>query len=294
MVDMPVTANLLTVDLEEWFVVETLSGRFSRVEWEKLETTVIKNTHRLLQLFQNKDVTATWFVLGWVAKKYPALIKEIFHEGHEIACHSFNHIRVNSMDPESFRKDTELALEAITNATGKQPVGYRAPSWSIDDSTPWAFDILCELGFEYDSSIYPIKHDIYGIPKGPRHTFKMNLESGRTIYEIPASTYRILGHNFPVAGGGFLRNSPYWYTKLIINSLNNDNHPAIVYLHPWEIDRDPPRLEGLTMVQKFRTYGSTSVFYYKLERLLSDFDFINMSEYIRNIRKKRHIGFHVD
>ena len=291
---MPFTTNLLTVDLEEWFVVETLSDRISLADWDELETTVIKNTHRLLQLFRNKDVMATWFVLGWVAKKFPALIREISLEGHEIACHSFSHIRVNSMDQESFRKDTELALDAITAAINKQPIGYRAPSWSIDESTPWAFDILSELGFEYDSSIYPIKHDIYGVPDGPRHTFRMNLESGRTILEIPASTYRFMGHNFPVAGGGFLRHSPYWYTKWIINKLNKNNYPAVVYLHPWEIDTDPPLLEGLTMMQKFRTYGSTSVFYYKLDKLLSDFEFTTMSDYLKNVKKKRPIGFHVD
>jgi len=291
---MSLTTNLLTVDLEEWFVVETLAGRFARTDWGNLETTVIRNTHRLLQLFRNKEVTATWFVLGWVAKRYPALINEIAQEGHEIACHSFNHIRVNSMDPESFRKDTELVLKAITRAINKQPVGYRAPSWSIDDSTPWVFEILSELGFEYDSSIYPIKHDIYGVPNGPRQTFKINLESGRTIYEVPASTYRLFGHNFPVAGGGFLRNSPYWYTKWIINNLNKKNQPAVVYIHPWEIDANPPRLEGLTLMQKFRIYGSTSVFYYKLEKLLNDFDFTNMADYLKNFRKKRQIGFHID
>lgn len=291
---MSFTPNLLTVDLEEWFVVETLSNRFTMADWDKLESTVIKNTHRLLQLFKNKDVLATWFVLGWVAERFPALVKEISQEGHEIACHSFRHIRVNSLDPISFRKDTELALEVITKATNKQPIGYRAPSWSIDDSTPWAFDILSELGFEYDSSIYPIKHDIYGVPNGPRHTFKMNLESGRTIFEIPASTYRFMGHNFPVAGGGFLRNSPYWYTKWIIGKLNNNNNSAVVYLHPWEIDTDPPQLEGLTIMQKFRTSGSTSVFYYKLDKLLSDFKFTTMNDYLKNIKKKRQIGFHID
>ncbi len=291
---MPFTTNLLTVDLEEWFVVETLSGRIVQADWDNLETTVIKNTHRLLHLFNNKNVMATFFVLGWVAKKFPGLINEISQEGHEIACHSYSHIRVNSMGQEAFRKDTELALDAIIKATNKQPLGYRAPSWSIDDSTPWAFDILCELGFEYDSSIYPIKHDIYGIPDGPRHTFKMNLESGRTIFEIPASTYRFMGHNFPVAGGGFLRNSPYWYTKWIINKLNKNSFPAVVYLHPWEIDSNAPRLEGLTMMQKFRTYGSTSVFYYKLDKLLGDFEFITISDYLKSFRKKRQIGFHVD
>ncbi len=286
--------NLLTVDLEEWFVVEILSDRFSREEWYQLPSTVEKNTVRLLELFRSHQVLATWFVLGWVAEKYPGLIREIAQEGHEIACHSYSHNRVNSMTPDMFRKDTELSIEMITKAVGRRPVGYRAPSWSIDTTTPWAFEILAELGFEYDSSIFPIKHDIYGIPSGPRKMFKMNLENGRTLYEIPASTHRISGKNIPVAGGGFLRHSPYWYSRSIIRKLNKQQQPAVVYIHPWEIDPEPPRIESLSIMQKYRTYGSTSVFYYKLERLLNDFEFTTVSNYLYLSKKKPSIGFHVE
>lgn len=290
---MEFSANILTVDLEEWFAVEALTDHFSQEDWDGLPSTVIRNTRRLLKLFRAREVSATWFVLGWIAERYPNLLREIQHEGHEIACHSYNHVRVNSLEQDSFRKDTEMAIEAITKAIGHPPIGYRAPSWSIDPATSWAFDIIAELGFEYDSSIFPIKHDIYGIPGGPRSTFKMKLENGRTLYEVPASTYRFLGHNIPIGGGGFLRHSPYWYSRWMIRRLNEYNRPAVVYVHPWEIDPDPPKISGLSPMQHFRVYGSTSVFIHKLDRLLQDFLFFPMGDYISHF-KKRQIGFHVD
>ncbi|RKX28462.1 MAG: polysaccharide deacetylase family protein [Candidatus Zixiibacteriota bacterium] len=290
---MESSANILTVDLEEWFVVEALSGLISREDWSKLPSTVVRNTRRLLELFRIREVSSTWFVLGWVAEQHPDLIREIQQEGHEIACHSYAHIRVNKLEPDSFRRDTKLAIEAITKAIGYSPIGYRAPSWSIDPTTPWAFKVISELGFEYDSSIFPIKHDIYGVPDGPRYTFKMNLENGRVLYEIPASTYRLFGKNIPFGGGGFLRHSPYWYSRRMIRHLNKHNQPVLVYIHPWEIDSNPPQIEGLSAMQRFRTYGSTSVFISKLDRLLKDFQFYSMGEYIKEF-KKRRIGFHVE
>lgn len=290
---MEFTKNILTVDLEEWFAVEVFSDRFARDDWDRLPSTVVRNSRRLMELFRRHQVLATWFVLGWVADRHPDLLREIQREGHEIACHSYAHAKVSSLGAETFRKDTELAIGTIAGAIGHPPSGYRAPSWSVDPSTPWAFEILAELGFEYDSSVFPIKHDLYGIPDGPRTTFKMNLENGRTLYEIPASTYRLFGQNIPIGGGGFLRHSPYWYTRWMIRRLNAERRPAIVYMHPWEIDPDPPRVDNLSAMQRFRTYGSTSVLVRKLDRLLSEFQFITMGEYVRNL-KKRQIGFHVD
>ncbi|MBU8932727.1 MAG: DUF3473 domain-containing protein [candidate division Zixibacteria bacterium] len=290
---MEFTNNILTVDLEEWFAVEVLSNRYSRDNWGQLQSTVVRNSRRLLELFRFREVTATWFALGWVADRYPDLLREIQREGHEIACHSYAHVRVNTLEPDTFRKDTKMAIGAIVSALGRSPSGYRAPSWSVDPSTSWAFEILAELGFEYDSSVFPIKHDIYGIPDGPRHTFKMNLKSGRSLYEIPASTYQLLGQNIPIGGGGFLRHSPYWYTRWMIRRLNADNRPVMVYMHPWEIDPDPPRIDDLSAIQRFRMYGSTSVFIRKLDRLLSDFPFVSMGEYLKRL-KRRRIGFHVD
>ncbi len=287
---MDQTPNLLTVDLEEWFVVDILSERFTLDDWDNLPSTVIENTHRLLDLFRKHSTTATWFVLGWTAQKYPQLIREIFDQGHEIACHSYRHLRVDRMDPDTFRRDTEMAVEAIFKAIYLRPLGYRAPSWSINDTVPWAFEVLAELDFEYDSSIFPIKHDIYGVPGGPRHPFKMRLDSGRSLYEIPASTYRLFGRNIPIAGGGHLRHAPYWYSRRMIRKLNQQGQPAVVYIHPWETDPNPPRVESLSKLQRYRSYGSTWVMRRKLERLLTDFSFTTVSEYIRQQKRKR-IGF---
>jgi len=246
--------NLLTVDLEEWFVVDILSDRFTFDDWDSLPSTIIPNSRRLLDLFRRHDVTATWFVLGWVAQKYPQLIREIFDQRHEITCHSYRHLRVDQMDPDSFRKDTE---EAIAKAIGLRPVGYRAPSWSINATIPWTFETLVELDFEYDSSIFPIKHGIYGATGGPRQLYKMNLDNGRSLYEIPASTYRVFGRNIPIAGGGFLRHAPYWYSNRMIRTLNRQGQPVVVYIHPWEADPKPPRVDGLSFFQRYRSYGST-------------------------------------
>jgi polysaccharide deacetylase family protein (PEP-CTERM system associated) len=287
---MITTRNVLTVDLEEWFVVEVLAGRFGIEDWPKLQPTVVRNTHRLLELFHRKQRRATFFVLGWCAERYPNLMREIIEAGHELACHSYYHVRVDRMSPEEFREDTLRVLRAVEDATGVRPIGYRAPSWSLNATTTWAFETLAELGFDYDSSIFPIKHDIYGSPTAPRKIFRMSLKDGRGLWEIPASTVRFLGQNLPVTGGGYLRHSPYWYSRAMIRKLNAEGLPAIVYIHPWELDPDLPRVEGLSAIQRFRTYGSTSVLAMKLERLLEDFDFVPMSEYVISMTRRK-IGF---
>ncbi|PWB67851.1 polysaccharide deacetylase family protein [candidate division GN15 bacterium] len=282
--------NLLTVDLEEWYVVEILQNRFSFEEWPGLNSTLQRNVRRLLTVFDQHQVRATWFVLGWCAERLPALIDEIAERGHEIACHSFAHKRVDSMSEELFRADTTRAIKAIENATGVKPRGYRAPSWSINENCSWAFRVLSELGFQYDSSIFPIKHDLYGMPSAPRRMFKMTFEDGRTLWEVPSVPFRLLGFNLPMAGGGYLRHSPYWYTKMMIRLLNGQNLPAMVYMHPWELDPEPPEIPGLTAVQRFRTYGSTALFLQKLDKLLRDFEFMSIGEYVNKYGRRR-IGF---
>ncbi|MEW6049824.1 MAG: XrtA system polysaccharide deacetylase [Candidatus Zixiibacteriota bacterium] len=282
--------NLLTVDLEEWFVVEALSGRHEYDQWPELPSTVVGNSRRLLALFEHKRVQATWFVLGYVAEQHPELIQEIVDHGHEIACHSYRHCRVDKLSPEEFRQDTYRAANAIFGAVGFRPRGYRAPSWSMGPQSAWAFKVLAELGFAYDSSIFPIKHDIYGMPHGPREPFKMTFDDGLTLWEIPNSTFRIFGRNLPLAGGGYLRHSPYWYSRWMIHNLNKQKLPAMVYIHPWELDPEPPRVEGLSPVQRFRTYGSTAILARKVERLLSEFEFTTISDYLGTISRKR-IGF---
>ena len=282
--------NIFTVDLEEWFVVEILSGRFSADDWRSLESTVIDNSLSLLDLLKKKKVKATWYTLGWVADEYPDLIQEIFQNGHEIACHSYYHRRVDRLDREGFRRDTQKAVDAIVKAIGDRPYGYRAPSWSISPTIPWAFETLGELGFLYDSSIFPIKHDLYGWPQGPRHIFKVELKQGGTLWEVPATTFRMFGQNMPVGGGGYFRHSPYWYSRRIIKRLNDQGHPAVFYVHPWEIDPSPPHLNHLSPLQKFRSYSSTSIMERKLGKLLDDFSFTTVADYL-NLFKKRRIGF---
>jgi polysaccharide deacetylase family protein (PEP-CTERM system associated) len=287
---MPSQLNLLTVDLEEWFVAETLASRLGRDEWERLPSTVVRNSRRLLELFALVDVRATWFVLGWCAERFPELIREIARAGHEVACHGYYHRRINSMSREEFRNDTRRAVEMISAATGRRPVGYRAPSWSVSPEVAWAFDVLIELGFEYDSSIFPIKHDMYGIPDGPRDFFRMAVSKSRQLWEFPASTYRLFGRNIPIGGGGYLRHSPYWYSRRMIRRVNRQGRPVVVYVHPWEFDPEPPRLANLNAVQRLRMYGSTGTFLQKMQRLLSDFECVAMSDYIRQTSQRR-IGF---
>jgi len=276
--------NLLTIDLEEWFAVEILRERYTIEDWNDLPSTVEANVRRLLDLFRRRNARATWFVLGWIA------VQEVARDGHEIACHSYGHRRVDLMDRKTFLQDTERAIEALEKATGERPAGYRAPSWSINSRTPWAFETLADLGFIYDSSIFPIKHDIYGMPEGPRHPFKMTFDSGGELWELPASTFRLLGRNIPMAGGGFFRHLPYWYSRWLIRKWNRRGRPAVIYIHPWEFDPDPPQIEGLGSLQKLRSYGSTSILYYKFDRLLQDFTFITVGDFVYR-HGKRRIGF---
>ncbi len=282
--------NILTVDLEDWFVVENLKNRIDYKEWDEMPHRVVANTERLLDLFEKFNVRATFFVLGWVADRHPKLIQAVASMGHEIACHSYRHIMVKKVDRETFRSDTEMAIRVIKNACGMAPIGYRAPSWSIDSSTPWAFEVLADLGFIYDSSIFPVKHDIYGDPGGPRNIMRMKLESGRIIYEVPASTLPLFGKNLPVCGGGYLRHSPLWYTAGIIKKLNEAGRPAVVYVHPWEMDKRLPRMRGLTLLQRYRQYGSLSTMMRKLEKLLQQFEFCRARDYVESISRKP-IGF---
>ncbi|UCD16892.1 MAG: DUF3473 domain-containing protein [Candidatus Zixiibacteriota bacterium] len=282
--------NILTVDLEEWFVAENLRENIQFRDWDRMSARVEDNTRKLLELFDTYHVRATFFVLGWIAERHPRIVRQISQAGHEIGCHSYQHRRVDTLDHDEFRRDTLKAVTAIAQATGVTPVGYRAPSWSINSSIPWAFEILAELGFMYDSSIFPIKHDIYGEPSGPKRIFKMNLDNGKSLYEIPASTITLLGKNFPFGGGGYLRHAPFWFTARMMRRINSEDRPVVVYIHPWEIDENHPRIQGLSLFQRFRQYGSIPTLVVKLEKLFREFDFFAARDYIvTNMRKP--IGF---
>ena len=213
------TPNLLTVDLEEWFVTEALIDRFGYDDWSALPSTLERNCNRLLRLFDRHNVRATFFAVGWCAERHPDLLRRISEAGHEIACHGYRHRRVDQLSPAEFREDTRRAIMALFETPGLWPVGYRAPSWSINDRVSWAFETLAECGFEYDSSVFPIKHDLYGMPEGPRHLFRMSFGESRFLYELPASTVRIWGRNATVPTARPTRCSTNWTSSWASSSL---------------------------------------------------------------------------
>ncbi len=275
--------NILTVDLEDWFSVETFNTVFETRQWDRLQSTVELTTEKILILFRRCRVRATFFVLGWIAEKYPDLVERVAREGHEIGCHSYHHRMAASLSAEEFRRDTQLAVNAIVSACGVRPIGYRSPSWGMSGSNTWACDILHELGFKYDSSIFPIRHDIYGDPSAPRHPHYVSLSGGNTLIEIPASTVMILGRRFPLGGGGWLRQFPYWFTRWGIRRLNREGIPAVIYFHPWELEANIPRVK-LDLKNRIRQYGGLSTMEIKVKKLLSDFDFMTMKDYTESLQ----------
>jgi polysaccharide deacetylase family protein (PEP-CTERM system associated) len=264
--------NAMSVDVEDYFQVSAFEDRVSRADWHKYESRVCRNTERLLEIFDAADVTATFFVLGWVAERFPALVRRIAQAGHEIASHGHEHRLVYEQTRLGFRDDLRRARAALEDAAGSQVFGYRAPSYSITRNSMWALDVLIEEGYRYDASIYPIKHDRYGIPNWPRHLQRVTRERG-TIWEFPCATVRWAGVNLPIGGGGYFRLLPYEWTRQGLSRVNRaEGEPAVFYLHPWEIDPDQPRLEG-SALSRFRHYRNLARTAERLERLLSEFRF---------------------
>ena len=269
--------NALTVDLEEYFHPSEVGLPPDGDQWRGMPSRVERQTDIVLELFRLKSVTATFFVLGWVAERFPALILRIRNAGHEIACHSYAHQLIFDLTPQGFRDDTQRAVDAIGMACGVQPTAYRAPSYSITGRSLWALEILIECGFTRDSSIYPIAHDRYGIQGFNRFAHKLETPSG-SIYEIPMATTRLSRHRIaPVAGGAYLRLFPYRYTAAGVRRLNREERQAACcYFHPWELDAHIPRLTT-GAISRWRTYHGLSGMQAKLERLLTDFQFSTLS-----------------
>jgi polysaccharide deacetylase family protein (PEP-CTERM system associated) len=265
--------NALTVDVEEYFHPSEVQRHVSRSDWPFLQSRVEVQVDRILNLFDNHRVSATFFVLGWVAERQPALVRRIAARGHDIGCHSYAHELVYGMTAVEFQEDTRRAVAAIEDACGIRPVAYRAPSYSITSKCLWALDILVENGFVYDSSIYPIKHDRYGIPGFNRHATVLQTPSG-PIQEIPIGTVKLGGDTVaPIGGGGYLRMLPYRYTAAGIRRVNEEeNQPVCVYFHPWEIDPSQPALAS-GVVSWLRTYTGIRGMYSKIDKLLYDFAF---------------------
>lgn len=272
---MPLT-NYLTIDVEDYFQVAAFEKVISPREWEHCELRVEKNTKKILKLLAEYKVTATFFIVGWIAERCPALVEEIQEKGHQIGCHSYYHRKIYDLSPDEFRQDTSRAKNVLEIVTGHPIEGYRAPSYSITRKSLWALDILQELGFKYDSSIFPVYHDNYGIPDAPRFEYRL---PDHDMMEYPISTSLIWGRKIPVAGGGYFRLFPYWFTKYALKKINEkEKKPFVFYLHPWEIDPDQPRFNQAGKLSKFRHYNNLDKTRRRFERLLQDFDFGPLGE----------------
>jgi peptidoglycan-N-acetylglucosamine deacetylase len=240
-----VPPNGLSVDVEDYYHVEAFADRIPLETWSQYPSRVVRNTYRVLELFEEAGVRATFFVLGYVAIQEPELVRAIQAAGHEVACHSHMHRRVSTMGPAEFRDDLRRAVSAIEDAGGQKILGYRAPTFSIVKKSLWAVEILAEEGFLYDASVFPIRHDLYGFPSAPRFPFRWLCRDGRSLYEIPPTTVSVMGQNLPAAGGGYLRILPMWYTRWALKRVRNrEGRPGVVYFHPWELDPEQPRLPG--------------------------------------------------
>jgi polysaccharide deacetylase family protein (PEP-CTERM system associated) len=267
------TTNALTVDVEDYFHVSAFSNHIDRNHWDRYPCRVEANTRLLLGMFSEADVKATFFVLGWVAERYPALVREIAARGHEVACHGYSHELVYHQTPAVFREESKRAKDVLEDIIQKPINGYRAASYSITPKSTWALDVLAELGFRYDSSIFPVRHDRYGIPGARREPHIMSTPAGHALVEFPLSTLQVFRYRLPVAGGGYFRLFPYWFTRYALSRINAaDGLPYVFYLHPWEIDPDQPRVSA-GMLSRFRHYQNLGRCQERLVALLQDFSF---------------------
>jgi polysaccharide deacetylase family protein (PEP-CTERM system associated) len=332
--------NILTVDLEDYFQVHAFSRVVQFEDWCKFECRIERNTDRLLEVLNSvpsprpskslpcampsapcESTKATFFVLGWIAERYPGLVRRIQKEGHEIACHGYAHRLIYSQSREEFREDIKKSKTILQDITGSEVMGYRAPSYSITNKSRWAFEILAEEGFRYDSSIFPIHHDFYGMPNAPRFPFIISLnrnnnfefstlnfqfgtaapqhrstatppvgilpqsplDTRHSLVEFPLSTAKVFGQNFPISGGGYFRLLPYPLVRYGLKRINEkENKPFTFYLHPWEIDPEQPRIKTLSSRSTFRHYVNLDKTELKLKRLLSGFRFSSIKEFLRD------------
>ena len=260
--------NALTVDVEDYFQVSALAPHIERHRWDAMECRVERNVDRLLALFDKHGAHATFFTLGWIAERYPSMVRRIVESGHELASHGQSHLRASEQSRDDFHRDVKGARKQLEDIAGVHVRGYRAPSFSIGHANLWAFDCLVEAGYAYSSSIYPVRHDHYGMPDAPR--FAHRVQNG--LLELPITTTRVMARNLPAGGGGFFRLLPYRASKWAIDRVNRiDRQPAIFYFHPWEIDPHQPRIRGLGAKTRFRHYLNLDRTESRLNRLLFDF-----------------------
>ncbi len=263
--------NALSVDVEDWFHVGAFERVIKHEDWAGLECRVERNTDILLEMFDASGIKATFFTLGWVAERYPALMRRIADAGHELGNHGSNHDRVFTLTPQQFAEDIDRARKTIEDMSGTKVTGYRAPSFSIDKRTPWAHQVLAEQGYVYSSSVAPIQSDHYGWPEAPRFAFKP--VAGADLIEIPVTTAVFAGKRLAAGGGGYFRLLPYAFSQWAMRQVNDDdNRPAIIYFHPWEIDPGQPRVANAPIKSKLRHYTNLGAMQGKLQRLISDFE----------------------
>ena len=262
--------NALSVDIEDWFHVGAFEKTIRREDWDDLACRVEANTDAVLDLFAAGGVKATFFTLGWVASRYPALIRRIADAGHEVASHGWDHIRVFTMTPQQFADDLVQTRKVLEDTSGVAVTGYRAPSFSIDKRTPWAHEVLADAGYSYSSSVAPVVHDHYGWPEAPRFAFRPVAGSG--LIELPVTTAKFAGRTLAAGGGGFFRLLPYGFSRWAFKQVNAAGEPGIFYFHPWEIDPDQPRVPDAPMRSKIRHYTNLDVMAAKLNRMMAAFE----------------------
>jgi len=273
--------NALTIDVEDYFQVSAFAPHINRLEWNSRECRVERNVDRILGMLSEHGAKATFFTLGWIAERYPNIVKRIVDEGHELASHGYGHERASDQTEEVFFSDIQLAKFILEDLSGVAVKGYRAPSFSIGTGNLWAFDCLQRAGYEYSSSVYPIQHDHYGMPDSPRFAYQVRDK----LLEIPVTTLRVLNRNLPSSGGGYFRLFPYSLSRWMLGKVNSgDRESAIFYFHPWEIDTEQPRIPGISRKTRFRHYVNIDRMEARLNRLLKDFKWGRMDEIFLNPR----------
>ncbi len=272
---MPEIANALTVDVEDYFQVSALAPHIARADWERMPCRVERNVETILSLFAESGARATFFTLGWIAERYPGLVKRIVAQGHELASHGYGHLRIHEQTPDEFTRDIGRAKALLEDLSGTQVKGYRAPSFSIGPRTLWAFERIAQAGYRYSSSVYPVRHDLYGMPDAPRFAYRPRAD----LLEIPVTTAAVLNRNLPAGGGGYFRLLPYAVSRALLRRVNEvDARPGIFYFHPWEIDPAQPRVPGTGLKTRFRHYVNLRRTEPRLRRLLRDFRWRRVDE----------------
>jgi polysaccharide deacetylase family protein (PEP-CTERM system associated) len=275
----PIT-HIMSVDVEDYFMVEAFAETVSLSSWDSWPSRVFDNTKRSLDLFDEYNIKGTFFFVGWVAEKFPELVRDVQTRGHELACHSYWHRTVYSLTPNEFREDTRQAVKAIEDAAGVKVYGYRAPSWSITKQSLWALDILAEEGFTYDSSIFPIHHDLYGVPGAQRFPYEVKCQNGLVLQEYPPTTVRLFGQNLPGAGGGYLRIFPWSYTRWAFHKTEECDQRVVVYFHPWEIDPEQPRVPS-KLKSRLRHYTRLEGMKERLRNAMGQYAFYSFRDAMR-------------